>query len=109
MSRLSLHRRINRRPFFAAYATLIGEVRSREYTVDLEALGLQPVDLHDLDQLFTEAEVWNVIQELPPNHAPGPDGFISVFYQKAWGIIKWDIMAAIAKLGVGDGRGFGKL
>jgi hypothetical protein len=43
---------------FAVYATLIGEVRSREYTVDLEALGLQPVDLHDLDRMFTEAEVW---------------------------------------------------
>jgi hypothetical protein len=34
---------------------------------------------------------------------------VGVFYQKAWQIIKPDMMAAILKLYVGDGEGFGKL
>ena len=59
--------------------------------------------------MFTEEEVWNTIRELPPDRAPGPDGFIGAFYQKAWPIIKHDVMAIMMKLYVGDGRGFGKL
>jgi hypothetical protein len=50
-----------------------------------------------------------LIKELPQDRAPGPDGFIGIFYQKAWSTIKADIMAAILKLFVGDGRGFGRL
>ncbi|KAM0878677.1 hypothetical protein ACQ4PT_034721 [Festuca glaucescens] len=63
----------------------------------------------DLDAIFSEEEVWRVVQDLPPDRAPGPDGFIGMFYQKAWGIIRGDVMAAILKLAVGDGRGFGRL
>ncbi|KAM0834610.1 hypothetical protein ACQ4PT_063479 [Festuca glaucescens] len=46
---------------------------------------------------------------MQPDRAPGPDGFSGGFYQRAWPIIKRDIMAAVLKLFVGDGRGFGKL
>jgi hypothetical protein len=95
--------------FFSAYSSLIGEIRCREHTVDMTALGIEPKDLHDLEVLFSEEEVWRVVQELPSDRAPGPDGFTGLFYQKAWGIIKRDVMAAILKLGVGDGRGFGRL
>jgi mannosylglycoprotein endo-beta-mannosidase len=84
-------------------------VKNRDYTLDLASIGLIPKDLHELEALFTEEEVWRVIQELPPDRAPGPDGFIGCFYQKAWGVIKGDVMAALLKLGVGDGRGFAKL
>jgi hypothetical protein len=66
-------------------------------------------DLSGLEEIFTEDEVWRVIRDLPLDRAPGPDVFIGIFYQKAWPIIKQDIMAAILKLFVGDGRGFGKL
>jgi hypothetical protein len=79
-------------------------VENRDFELNLDALGLQ-----DLDAMFTEDEVWSVIKELPADRAPGPDGFIGSFYQKAWGRIKPDIMAAIHKLYVGDGRGFAKL
>lgn len=54
-------------------------------------------------------EVWEVIKEIPPDRAPGPDGFIGIFYHRAWPVIKHDIMAALLKLFVGDCRGFGKL
>jgi hypothetical protein len=59
--------------------------------------------------LFTEREVWEMIKEMPGDRAPGPDGFIGTFYQRAWTVIKPDIMACIWKLGVGDGRGFARL
>jgi hypothetical protein len=95
--------------FDAAYAALVGEIICREHTVDLTAIGLQRKNLEDLNNLFTEEEVWKVILELLPDRAPGPDEFIGLFYQKAWSIIKRDVMAALLKLAVGDGRGFGKL
>jgi hypothetical protein len=33
-----------------------------------------------LEAIFTEDEVWTVIKDLPKDRAPGPDGFIGVFY-----------------------------
>jgi hypothetical protein len=70
---------------------------------------MQTRDLQDLDVLFSEEEVWKVIHHLSSDQAPGPHGFIGLFYQKAWGIIKIDIMAALLKFVVGDSIGFGKL
>jgi hypothetical protein len=43
------------------------------------------------------------------DRAPGPDGIIGAFYQRAWPVIKGDIMRGLMKLGVGDGRGFARL
>jgi hypothetical protein len=59
--------------------------------------------------LFSEEEVWGVVKDMPPDRAPGPDGFTCAFYQAAWPVIKQDIMSGLFKLAVGDGRGFGKL
>ena len=95
--------------FHEAYQRLLGTIQNRQYTLDLDELGIQALDLSDLETIFSEEEVWAVIRELPPDRAPGPDGFTSAFYHKAWHIIKRDMMAAILKLYVGDGRGFGKL
>ena len=46
---------------------------------------------------------------MPADRAPGPDGFIGLFFQKAWEIIKVDVIAALHKLFIGNGRGFGRL
>jgi hypothetical protein len=46
-------------------------------------------------------------QEL--DKAPGLDGFTGTFYQKAWPIIKHDILEGLMKLCVGDSRGFARL
>ncbi|KAM0918492.1 hypothetical protein ACQ4PT_009007 [Festuca glaucescens] len=46
---------------------------------------------------------------MPSDRAPGPDGFIGAFYQRAWPVIKQDVMAGILKLAVGDSRGFARL
>lgn len=95
--------------FFQAYERLLGSAQERGHALDLQYLGIEHSDLHDLEDMITEEEVWKVIRELPPDRAPGPDGFIGAFYQRAWQIIKNDVMAVMLKLYVGDGRGFAKL
>ena len=35
------------------------------------------------------------MQEIAPDKAPGPDGFIGVFYKISWDVIKEDILAAV--------------
>lgn len=81
----------------------------RVASIDLRFLGMEELDLSDLDAVFSEEEVWHVIKEMHPDRAPGPDGFSAAFYQKAWPTIKNDIMAALIKVCVGDDRGFAKL
>lgn len=95
--------------FYQTYNGLLGTAQARDFSLDFQSLGLTQLEVSDLEDLFTEEEVWNVIKEIPADRAPGPDGFIGVFYHKAWPIIKHDIMAALLKLFVGDDRGFGKL
>jgi hypothetical protein len=95
--------------FFDSYNTLLGNIQNRDHTIDLDMLRMPAHDLEDLALIFSEAEVWGVIKELPPDRAAGLDGFIGAFYKRAWPIIKGEIMAAILKLFVGDGRTFGRL
>jgi hypothetical protein len=54
-------------------------------------------------------KTWSVIKEMPKERARGPDRYIGSFYHKACRWIKGDVMAAVHKLYVGDGRGFEKL
>jgi hypothetical protein len=49
---------------------------------------------HHLDAPFSEAEVKNVIDELPAEKAPGPDGFTCVFFKSCRDIVKPEIMAS---------------
>jgi hypothetical protein len=95
--------------FFQVYNSLLGSIETRDQSIDLEAIGMVAHDLSNLGDIFSEAEVWNTIKEIPSEKAPGPDGFIGAFYKRAWPIIKREIMAAVLKLYVGDGRGFGRL
>ena len=92
--------------FTATFEFLLGSNQARDFTIDL---GYLDVQLIDLDDMFTVQEVFDAINELHPDRAPGPDGFIGAFYQRPWPIIKNDIMAAVHKLYVCDGAGFAKL
>ena len=67
----------------------------RGRAINWEQLGYSPHNLEDLDTPFTEEELLNTIRSLPSEKAPGPDGFIGVFYKKCWEIIKDDFYVAI--------------
>jgi hypothetical protein len=74
------------------YVGVLGANFERTRRFDLHALGLPQEDLADLEQPFTEEEVWAVIVDLPNDKAPGPDGFTGLFYKRTWGTIKTDIL-----------------
>ena len=89
---------------FEFYNQLLGTSAQRDLTINLDVLDLSQHDLADLDQPFTEEEVWVTIKHLPPDKAPGPDGYTGRFYKTCWPIIKKDIMAAIAAIQRGNYR-----
>ena len=91
--------------FYIAYKELLGKDSARDFTLDLEGLGVMRIDLSEQDHVFIEDEIWGVIKEMPSDKAPGSDGFIGLFFQKAWEIIKEDIVAAVHKLFLGNGGG----
>ena len=63
--------------------------------MDQDLIGLRRIDLQHLEDEFTEEEVNAVIQEIAPEKAPGPDGFIGSFYKASWNVIKGDVLAAV--------------
>ncbi|KAK1663359.1 hypothetical protein QYE76_051518 [Lolium multiflorum] len=92
--------------FTESYQELLGRVLNREHGMDLDELNLPTHNLNELEALFSEEEVWQVVKELSLDRAPGPDGF---FGYKVWPVIKGDIIAALLKLAIGDERRFEKL
>jgi hypothetical protein len=77
---------------FTFFDGILGVSHERSCTLDFEELSLSRLDLQDLGQSFTEAEIWEVIKELPLDKAPGPDGFTGRFYRSCWSIIRGDIL-----------------
>lgn len=65
--------------------------------------------MHGLDEVFSQEEIWTVIKDMPADRALGLDDFIGLLFTKAWPIIKGDVIAAIQKLFLCNGRGFGRL
>jgi hypothetical protein len=66
----------------------------RSHSIDLQLLGHPRCELPELSAHFTEQEVWQVIQAMPPDKALGPDRFTCHFLHTAWDIIKLDVMSA---------------
>lgn len=73
------------------YGDLLGSSPERPFSLDLGYLGVQSHDLSDLDEAFTEEEVWGVIRSQELDKAPGPDSFSGRFYVACWPIIKADV------------------
>jgi hypothetical protein len=46
----------------AFYFNLLGTAPEREFSLDLDFLGVQSHDLSELDRSFTEEEVWAVVR-----------------------------------------------
>ena len=77
------------------FSNLIGTPSTRTRGLNWNELGYNHHDLDDLDAPFTEQEIEVMIKEMPAEKAPGPNGFIRLFYKRCWSIIKHDLIEAI--------------
>jgi hypothetical protein len=57
---------------------------------DLAALLPKIEGLDNLTLPFQAKEMDEVVQNMLPDHAPGPDGFNDLFLKRCWSIIKHD-------------------
>lgn len=55
-----------------------------------------------LEEVPNTQEVWEAIQNLPPDSAPGPDGFTGQFFQGCWDIVQFDIVDMVQGFFLGD-------
>ena len=76
------------------FTKAVGTNSARSRRLNWAALGYSPFNLEDLDMPFTEQELFGTIKSLPSEKAPGPDGFIGIFYKECWGVIKDDLFQA---------------
>jgi hypothetical protein len=76
------------------FSNLFGPPPPRTHTLNWELLNIQQHDLHHLEEEFLFEELYAAIQDLPSEKAPGPDGFIGVFFKSTWNVIKQDLLAA---------------
>lgn len=91
---------------FSHFQSMLGTSEDRDFSLDLDFLGIQTENLSCLEDPFTVEEVWEVVRRLPHGKAPGPDGFTAEFLQCCWDIVKDDFMAAFNKFFTLCGRGF---
>ncbi|GMJ02965.1 hypothetical protein HRI_003965700 [Hibiscus trionum] len=66
-------------------------VRVKKFERDF--LKLNQVDARQIDEPFTQEEVWSAIKATDGTRAPGPDGFNLEFFKRYWTQIKDEIMS----------------
>jgi hypothetical protein len=86
------------------YKNCFGMPALRPHTLDLNYLNMQQHNLQNLEREFSEAEIWEAINDIPNEKAPGLDGFIIGFYKKCWNIIKLDLVESFAAFNNLEGR-----
>ena len=67
---------------------------------DLARIIKKEEGLEELTTPFTHDEIDNVIKEMPPDRAPGPDGFTGIFLKTCWEVIKEDFYKLCSELQV---------
>jgi hypothetical protein len=71
----------------------------REVPPDLVLNFIEPrvtLDMNEhLCKAFTEQEISDVMFQMGPLKAPGPNGFPAMFYQRNWSVVKQDVIASI--------------
>ena len=65
------------------------------YLDSLDGLTWSPQHLVSLNSRITHEEIKNTIFSMNDSKAPGPDGFSSLFFKKAWSIVGCDVVDAV--------------
>ena len=65
------------------------------YLHNLDGLTWSPQHLDSLNRRITHEEIKNAIFSINDSKAPGPDGFLSLFFKKAWSIVGSDVVEAV--------------
>lgn len=76
------------------YSKLFTTLQPRSGSINWDLLDIRAHNLQQLDNQLTEEEVKRAVFEAPSEKAPGPDGFIGLFYKKCWEIIKQDYLTS---------------
>lgn len=77
------------------FVELLGAPQVTMQSLNWTNLGYQPHNLVELESPFKSEEIERVIMGMPAEKAPGPDGFIRVFYKKFWSIVGADLVNAL--------------
>jgi hypothetical protein len=77
------------------FTSVFGTTAARGVTINFNSLGISPIDLSEMGAAIGADEVLAAIRAMPPDRAPGPDGFPGAFYKSAWHIISGEVMEAI--------------
>ncbi|WVZ95285.1 hypothetical protein U9M48_041070 [Paspalum notatum var. saurae] len=80
------------------FSAMLGVPGPREVDLNWSGLNIQHFELNHLEVPFTEEELLEAIKQLPPDKAPGLDGFTGAFYKSCWPVIKADLMAVMNSL-----------
>jgi hypothetical protein len=89
---------------FNHFDQILGAVEARSQGIDMDRVCLSHGQVLTMDHCFSEEEVWSIIRDMPPDKAPGLDGFTGWFSQMAWPVIKRDVMQALEVIWSLDGR-----
>ncbi|GJY40543.1 cysteine-rich receptor-like protein kinase [Tanacetum coccineum] len=78
------------------YHTLFMESNTERPNVISDSfLSISEEEAMELENRFSEEEVWGAIKSCGSSKAPGPNGFNFKFIKRYWEILKGDLMAAI--------------
>jgi hypothetical protein len=73
---------------WSSYRNRMGQTEGISMQFDLNRLFAKVSGLEELTIPFSKEEMDLVIKEMPPDKAPGPDGFNGLFLKKCWPIVK---------------------
>lgn len=88
-------RQAKHKAIFDHYSNHLGTYQPRSCAINLQNLNWEQRQLEHLDEPFSEQEIRKAIFQAPKEKAPGPDGYIGLFFTTCWDIIKEDLIAAI--------------
>jgi hypothetical protein len=77
------------------FLEILGTRGGRNSVVRWENLGYSPFELSELDTMINDDEIRNAVMGMHSEKAPRPDGFIELFYEDCFEVIREDLSKAI--------------